>query len=270
MSLRVTELLKRKRPVIMGIVNLTPDSFSDGRPHASVEDFVSHATGLIEDGADIIDVGAESTRPGSVAVSSEAEYLRLDPFLKMFRSKFPDFPLSLDTRHHDTAIRAVRHDIDIINDVSCLRDPRLARIAGQHQCHYVLMHTRGTPQSMLRLTDYPAGTVNGVVAELDTAVARYASLGGDMKKLIIDPGIGFAKTPEQSLELVNHLEEFNKWSLPVLVGLSRKRFLELLIGKSEPCARDEVSAHLANDAVKKGAHIVRTHNVKMTRRIIAP
>lgn len=266
MSPEVSELLKTKNPIFMGILNLTPDSFSDGMPAASQDDFLQKAEKLISEGCHILDVGGESTRPGAMPVSVKEECDRVLPFLELFRKKFPDFPVSLDTRKVEVAQAALAFDYQILNDTSCLADERFLKLCLDHDLYYVLMHSRGTPQTMTTLANYPDGLLKTLFKELQSQLQKIASFSIRQDRVIIDPGFGFAKTPEQCLELMGSLKEWSAFHAPLLFGVSRKRFLQLLSGENLPCDRDGLTAELSYKAFAKGFQILRIHNVGLTKK----
>lgn len=262
------ELLKSPSPLIMGILNLTPDSFSDGDPKAGLPLFLNRAEQMLADGCHVLDVGAESTRPGAAEVMVDKELQRVLPFLQAFRKRHPDFPLSLDTRKYEVAQAATPYKIHIINDVSFLADERLAILAKENGQFYVLMHSRGTPQTMTGLTDYPQGLLPTIFSEIDDKLARLDKLGFPKECVILDPGFGFAKTPEQCREMMGSLPLWQRYSQNLLIGISRKRFLQLYTGENQPQDRDEISAKLALQAVAAGFKIIRTHKVGVTREVL--
>lgn len=261
------KVLEQKKPVIMGILNLTPDSFSDGNPNADVTCFLNRAQQMLAEGCHVLDVGGESTRPGALELSVQDELNRVLPFLEAFRKLHPDFPLSLDTKKHEVALAAARYKVDVLNDVSFLKDERLLNVAHEYNQHYVLMHARGTPQTMTALTDYPEGLLPTIFSEIRERLVRLEKLGFPAEHVILDPGFGFAKTPEQCVAMMAELELWQEFKLPLLLGISRKRFLQFYTGENEPRQRDAISAKLAARAVQAGFQIIRTHNVKMTRLV---
>lgn len=252
----------------MGILNLTPDSFSDGRPDAGTSEFLARADAIISEGAAILDIGGESTRPGASAVAATDELARVLPFLEAFRSRHPRFPISLDTTKYEVARAAAAYDVAVLNDVSCLADVRLAALARDQGGAYVLMHSRGTPQTMSDMTDYPTGVLDGIWAELESRIKKIKELGLATNNLWIDPGFGFAKTPAQCLELATQLDLWRGFRDRVwprarlMIGVSRKRFLQS--DANQPWERDEASLRVALNAVEHGFSVVRTHNVALT------
>jgi dihydropteroate synthase len=268
-SVKIAALFKKQRPLIMGILNLTPDSFSVGDPEADVSLFLRHAETMFAAGCDVLDVGGESTRPGAAEVTAAEELKRILPFLQAFRKQHPDFPISLDTKKYEVAKALLPYQIDIINDVSFLADTRLAHLAGEQGLFYVLMHTRGTPQTMVGLTDYPEGLLPTIFSEINIRLQRLAEIEFPRDQVILDPGFGFAKTPEQCRAMMDSLGLWRQhYSQPLLLGISRKRFLQLYTGENRPQERDAISASLARQAVQAGFNIVRTHAVTETRQAL--
>jgi len=251
----------------MGILNLTPDSFSDGLPNATLDDFLVRARQLIEDGCDLLDIGGESTRPGAKVISVEEESSRVLPFLKAFRREFKKFPISLDTRKFEVAMQALEYNIQVLNDTDFLQDVRLLDLARQNDLFYVLMHCRGTPQEMTSLTDYEDGLLPSLFQEFEKKIVFIKERNFPLENLILDPGFGFAKTPEQCREMMMYLEAWQRFSLPLMIGISRKRFLQFYTGENKPQDRDDISAKLAKIASEKGFCIIRTHNVSLTKKV---
>lgn len=253
-----------QRPVIIGILNLTPDSFSDGSPQSSVAVFLQRARSLIEEGAAILDVGGESTRPQADYISLEEERRRVIPFLTAFRQEFPNFPLSLDTKKYALAKEALAYRISVLNDVSFLSDTRFLDLVGENDCHYVLMHARGDQKTMMDLTAYADGLIPTMKKEIGAKLSLIDRLGL-AERVILDLGFGFAKTLEQCVELMENLHVWQDYPQPKLIGLSRKRFLQKYIGECAPFERDQITAELNTRAYEHGFQFIRTHNVKLTR-----
>lgn len=255
-----------RKTLVMGILNVTPDSFSDGGQYASLQDAVSHGVRMAAEGADVIDVGGESTRPGSDAVSVDAELERVLPVI-LELSKRVDVPISVDTSKAEVAEVALTSGAHIVNDVTGLQnDPRLAKVAARHQAPLVLMHMKGTPKSMQQETQY-----NNLVGEINEffrqqlAVAKDAGLREEW--IILDPGFGFAKNPEQNLELIRRLGEFKVHGRPVMIGTSRKSTLGKLLGGAPPLERVEATAATVALSIVQGADIVRVHDVREMVRV---
>jgi len=262
------ELALGGRPLVMGIVNVTPDSFSDGGLWLDAERAVEHALALAEEGADLLDLGAESTRPAGAAygagaepVSAEEEWRRLGPVLDRLRPA-TRLPISVDTRKGVVARRALAAGADLVNDVSALADPSLAEAVAEAGCPVVLMHSRGTTATMPEHARYDdvAGEVR---AELAEALARAEAAGIDRGQTVLDPGIGFAKAGRQNLELLARLPELAGLGRPLLVGASRKSFLGELTGRP-PAERLAGSLAAALWAAARGAAILRVHDVRDT------
>lgn len=249
-------------PVVMGIVNVTPDSFSDGGRHATIDAVLAHARSLVEDGAAILDFGAESTRPGAQAVSPAAEWQRLEPVLREVRTW--SVPVSIDTRRTEVMARALDLGADIINDVQGLKSPgALALLAAHSNAGVVLMHMRGEPATMQQDTDYGADVVRSVAHWLADRGRTVQAAGVAADRIVLDPGIGFAKTPEQNLALLQRQAELRGAGYPLLAGWSRKSTLGLITGR-EPAQRVAASVAAALLAVQAGAAVVRVHDVAPT------
>lgn len=259
--------LPTDRTLVMGVLNVTPDSFSDGgawaTPHAAIET----AYRLRSQGADIIDIGGESTRPGARPLTWEEEWDRIQ---LVVRELIKDgFCLSIDTYHSQTAARAAHEGAQIINDVTGGNgDPQMYEECAKAGVYYICQHMRGTPQTMTTKNEYPEGVGQGVLKELMTNAQRAAQAGLE-GKIILDPGFGFAKEGEQNWQLAASLPLFVHTGMPVLVGVSRKRFLaDICIETDEALARDDATAAFSMYASQKGAWAVRVHNVHASSRAI--
>ncbi|MFC1575612.1 dihydropteroate synthase [Gemmatimonadota bacterium] len=247
-------------PVVMGILNLTPDSFSDGGELVSVGKAMDRARGMVADGAGILDIGGESTRPGASPVSPQEEMGRVLPFLSAAVVEGFGVPISVDTRSATVAREALRSGAQIVNDVSGLRhDEDMARVAAEEEAGLVLSHMRGTPATMKELADY-GHVVHEVREELEGSLALALEAGIDLQRIVVDPGIGFAKTGDQSLTLLRELDALGSLGCPVMVGPSRKSFLGEITG-AEP--RDRLPGTLAACvlAYGAGARVFRVHDV---------
>ncbi len=253
------------RPVVAGIVNVTPDSFSDGGRHLEPDDAEARARRLIEHGADVLDLGAESTRPGAEPVPAEEEWRRLAPVLE--RVADLPVPISVDTRKSSTARRALDTGAAIVNDVSGLRDdPSLAELAAESGCGLVLMHMRGTPRDMQDDTSYD-DLVGEVLGRLRDSVGRARSAGCSPEQLVVDPGIGFGKSARGSLRLLARAGIFERAGAPVMVGPSRKSFIGEALGL--PLGeRVEATAAACVVALERGARLFRVHDVRPARRAL--
>jgi len=247
----------------MGVVNVTPDSFSDGGKFLDPVKAMEHAKELVSDGADILDLGAVSTRPGALAVSFEEERQRLMPALEKILKSVP-VPVSVDTTSAKIAEEALGMGAAIINDVSGLRDePEIARIAAGADAGLILMHRRGNSETMQDLAVY-RNVVKDVIEELYESICIARAAGVEDESIVIDPGIGFSKTAEQNLEILNRLSEFLELGCPVLVGTSRKSFIGKVLNR-EVSERKIGSIASCVLAVREGARLVRVHDVKEVR-----
>ncbi len=259
--------LSLDRPRIMGIVNLTPDSFSDGAQFATAQAAVDHALRLDDEGADIIDLGAESTRPGSDAVSLEEELSRLLPVIEGLAGK-TRARLSVDTRKAEVMRRAAAAGIDLINDVSALtHDPAALPVVAACGLPVVLMHARGDPKTM-QLDPRYDNVLLDVFDFLEERIRACEAGGIPLARIIVDPGIGFGKTLDHNLELLTGLTLFHGLGAPLLLGSSRKRFIGALTGVEHASKRVAGSVAAALHAVSQGAQIVRVHDVAATREAL--
>ncbi len=256
-----------ERTRVMGVLNVTPDSFSDGGRYLEPAAAVAHAERLVAEGADVIDVGGESTRPGASPVSAEVEWSRIAPILAHLAEAL-SVPLSVDTRHPEVAAKAIDAGADIVNDVEGLRSDAMRRVVARSHAAVVVMHMRGTPPTMQQ--NVPEGDVRGeVYRALAEATDRAREDGIPADRMLVDPGLGFGKTPEQSADLLAHVGEFRGLGYPVVVGASRKSFLGWATGAAAPSDRLEAGIAAAVIAAERGAAIVRTHDVGPTVRALA-
>lgn len=264
-------LVLDKRTCIMGILNVTPDSFSDGGKFFTLDDAVAQGQKLFEDGADILDIGGESTRPFSDAVSAEEEIRRVVPVIENLAARI-SIPISIDTTRAGVARRAIQAGASIINDVSALRlDHGIADVAAEYDVPVILMHMLGTPKTMQTDPVYD-DLIKEIKEFLKSAVDYAESRGISKSKIIIDPGIGFGKTVEHNLLLIKHLHEFKTLDVPILIGSSRKAFIRNIlkdrtvkdINPDLPVVETGTQASVAA-AVFNGAHMVRVHDVANTR-----
>lgn len=250
----------------MGILNVTPDSFSDGGRSSEPSAAVAAGLAMAAAGADVIDVGGESTRPGAPPVPAEQEQDRVLPVVRALAGAL--VRVSVDTRNASTMRAALAAGATIINDVSGLtHDPRAAAVVAEAGCPVVLMHMRGTPQTMSSLATY-GDVVSEVRAELLGRVRAAAAAGIDAGRIVVDPGIGFAKRPEHSLALLRGLPRLASLGFPVMVGVSRKSFVGLLSREPRPDRRLGGSLAAGLYAVSRGAAILRTHDVKETTQAL--
>src|SRR3984893_3418429 len=257
-------LILGERTLLMGVLNVTPDSFSDGGKFLDPQQAVDHALEMERQGADLLDLGGESTRPGSTGTSAETELARIVPVLEGLRGVLK-VPISVDTRKSEVAEAAIRAGAQIINDVSGLRgDPAIAKVAARRGVPLILMHMRGEPQNMQK-GPFARDVMKDVMEGLRASIAKARKAGVRKSQIIIDPGVGFGKSFEQNYELLRRLPELAKLGYPLLVGTSRKGFLGATLardGKSAP-AEDRLWATAASvtASILAGAHIVRVHDV---------
>jgi dihydropteroate synthase len=255
------------RPVVMGILNVTPDSFSDGGRFFDPADAIARARRMAEEGADLVDVGGESTRPGAPAVSADEEAARVVPVVRAIRDAL-ELPVSVDTRKAAVAREALAAGADAINDVSGLADAEMASAVAPSGAGLVLMHMRGTPQTMQRLTDY-GDVVDEVAAELAESLSRSDAAGIARERVVLDPGIGFAKTAEQNLELIASLHRIQaRLGRPLLLGPSRKSFIGALLGGIPADARDAGTVGACVAGLARGARLFRVHDVRAARQAL--
>ncbi|MCS7032460.1 MAG: dihydropteroate synthase [Phycisphaerae bacterium] len=257
------------RPVVvMGILNITPDSFSDGGRHLDPASAVATAEEMARHGAALIDLGAESTRPGATPVPAEEQIRRLAPVLDLLSSRLPNVVLSVDTTDAKVAEFALRHGVRFVNDISAGRhDPRMFPLIAEYQAAVCLMHMQGTPLTMQVNPVY--GDVVAEVKEfLRTRVIEAEKSGIPPHRIVIDPGIGFGKTLEHNLALLKHLGEFRALGRPILIGTSRKGFIGRITGVADPVRREYGTAATVAWSVTNGASIVRVHDVEPMMQVI--
>jgi dihydropteroate synthase len=256
-------------PVVVGILNITPDSFSDGGDFLDPEAAAEHAATMLDEGAEILDVGGESTRPGSDPVSQEVEIGRVVPVLERILSVRPEAVISVDTYRACTATAALEAGASLINDVTALRgDPRMASVIQEAACPVILMHMQGEPKTMQKEPHYE--DVVGEVRDFLAERAEYAVAAGIRpENVIVDPGIGFGKNLEHNLDLLRNLDAIVDLGFHVVIGASRKSFIEKITGVQE--ARDRVSGTVATTvlAYERGATFFRVHDVRANREALA-
>jgi dihydropteroate synthase len=251
------------RTRVMGILNVTPDSFSDGGRYYDPDTALRHGLEMVEQGADLLDVGGESTRPGSDPVSAEEEWRRIGPVLQSLAGKV-DVPLSVDTMKRDVASKAIEVGASIVNDVSGLRDPAMVRLVAGSRAGAVVMHMLGDPKTMQTHPEY-TDVVRQVRSFLRGRIQVLEAGGVAPEAIAVDPGVGFGKAQEHNLALLNRLDRLTSLGHPVVVGVSRKSFIERLSGGG-PGERLPGSLAAATLAVAKGAHVVRVHDIAETVR----
>ena len=252
-------LIDLSTPKVMGVINLTPDSFYDGGKLTSEKEILLQANKMLQEGATFLDLGAYSSRPGAQFVSEKEEIHRLLPVIKILLNEFPETLLSIDTFRSNVANESIYAGASLINDISAgTLDDHMFKIIAQHQVPYVMMHMRGTPETMMQNTDYTDLTKE-VIYYFSERIAKARSFG--INDLIVDPGFGFSKTLDQNYELFNDLELFRYLNVPLLIGISRKSMIQK---KIKTTAADSLNGTTALHAIaiQKGASILRVHDVK--------
>lgn len=249
----------------MGILNVTPDSFSDAGRFFSARKATAHALKMQQEGADLIDVGGESTRPGAKPVSAREELRRILPVLERLAGKVR-IPISVDTSKAEVAEAALREGASLINDVTALKSPRMAQVIARAGVPVILMHMRGTPRTMQKNPAYRR-LIPEILRELKEAIGRATSAGIARQKILIDPGLGFGKRPEQSLALLKNLSEFKALGCPIVVGPSRKSFIGQALGVPVGGRLYGTLAACAW-ATAQGADVVRVHDVSAVRQVV--
>ncbi|MCI1932295.1 MAG: dihydropteroate synthase [Ancrocorticia sp.] len=255
------------RTLVMGILNVTPDSFSDGGEFLDVDAAVARGYAMIRDGADIIDVGGESTRPGARPLTASEEWDRIGAVVRALAQTA--MPISVDTYHAQTARNAVEAGAALVNDVTGgAGDPAMLSTVASLGCAYVLQHTRGTPETMNSLASYE-NVSHDVAAELRAVINRAVALGISRNRIIVDPGFGFAKNSAQNWDLAAHMEEVEALGQPLLVGVSRKRFLaDVAPDPKDPKERDDATAALTAYFAGRGVWAVRVHEVAASKAAV--
>ena len=266
MELRGNSFNWGERTYLMGVLNVTPDSFSDGGEFYAPQAALAQAQCLVEAGADIIDIGGQSTRPGAQQISVEEELQRVLPVVQAVRSQM-SIPISVDTTRAIVAQQAVEAGADLVNDISGgTFDPDMLSTVAQLGVQLVLMHIRGTPQTMQQLTEYQ-DLMGEIYQFFERQLAAAVHAGIEKSRLIIDPGIGFAKTAEQNLEILRKLPNFRSLGVPILVGVSRKSFIGRILNQSDPKARVWGTSAACCGAIAGSADILRVHDVLEMRDV---
>ncbi len=257
-----------RKTSIMGILNLTPDSFSDGGDFFDLEKALVQVEKFINYGVDVIDIGAQSTRPGAEEVGSDIEIQRLIPILKEVRKRFPEIIISVDTFNSDVAFKALLNGANWINDVTGgRRDEEIYSVVSKFDCPFVITHSKGNSQSMNDLTSYE-NLIKDIIDSLRILIERALSKGVNKNKIILDPGLGFAKNTSQNILVLKNLEKFKKLGYPLLIGASRKRFIGEVLNISNPKERDIGTLAISCLCSQVNIEIVRVHNVDLNYQII--
>ena len=256
-----------KNVQIMGIVNVTPDSFSDGGQIDNSDALLAQVEKMIEDGADVIDIGGESTRPFAQPVSLEEELKRVISAIQAIRNHFA-IPISIDTTKAEVARKAIEAGADIINDISALaHDPDMIAVANSHNVPVIMMHMQGTPRNMQNNPTYD-NVITDICNSLLERISWAEANGLSRDKIIIDPGIGFGKTLDHNLAILKDLRQFISLGYPVLVGHSRKSFIGTIIAEENPKQRDEATAIISAHCAMQGVAFLRVHDVKRTVKAV--
>lgn len=254
----------KSRTLVMGVLNVTPDSFSDGGLHFKPGPALKHALKMVEDGADILDIGGESTRPGSEPLPLEEELRRVLPVIRAVRRETASVPVSIDTYKSDVARAALEEGAGMINDISGFRaDPRMPRLAARYGVPSVLMHIKGSPRDMQKNPVYEA-LIPEILDYLRGSIRIAREAGVPEERILIDPGIGFGKTFDHNLEIIKNLNIFTQLGRPVVIGVSRKAFIGHVLGGLPPGERLEGSLAALTAAILNGANIVRVHDVRQS------
>lgn len=269
-------LTLRKKTLVMGILNVTPDSFSDGGLYFSLDKAVARAGQMIQEGADIIDIGGESTRPGSESIPVDKELKRVIPVIKKIRKKLPNIPIFIDTYKSKVAKKALESGANTVNSLGgFLLDKKLADIVAKFKCKIIIYHIKGEPRSMQKGEIKYKDVISDIKKFFEEQISFGISKGMKRKQFIIDPGIGFGKTLEQNLEIIKRLNEFKTLNLPITIGVSRKSHLGKILQDElklptlpSPIQRVEASLAETAVAVLNGAEIFRTHDVLETKKFL--
>ncbi len=258
----------RQKTSIMGVINLTPDSFSDGGDLNSTKKVLDQVKHFLSNGVDVIDLGAQSTRPGAEEVGSYIEIQRLIPYLKLIRSKFPEVLISIDTFNSEVAYEALLNGANWINDVTGgRRDRGILDVVSKFKCPFVVTHSRGNSQNMNELSNYD-NLLSEVKSSLESLIKNALEKNISKENLIIDPGIGFSKDIDQNLEILKNLDKFQNLNLPILIGASRKRFIGEILNEKNPKERDVGTLAISCLCSNFNIDIVRVHNVRLNYQIL--
>ena len=253
---------------IMGVINLTPDSFSDGGDLNSTKKVLDQVNQFLCNGVDIIDLGAQSTRPGAEEVGPNKEIKRLIPYLKLIKSEYPEILISIDTFNSEVAYQALLNGANWINDVTGgRRDNKILDVVSEFNCPFVVTHSRGNSQNMNELSNYD-NLLSEVESSLESLIKNALEKNISKENLIIDPGIGFSKDINQNLEILKNLDVFKNMNLPILIGASRKRFIGEILNENNPKERDIGTLAISCLCSNFNIDIVRVHNVKLNYQIL--
>ncbi len=253
---------------IMGIINLTPDSFSDGGDFCSIEKVLNQVNYFVSNGVDVIDLGAQSTRPGAIEIGAKNESKRLIPYLKKIRSEYPNVLISIDTFNSEVAHEALSNGANWINDVTGgRRDEEILDVVSEFNCPFVITHSRGNSLNMNKLTIYDDFLVD-IIYSLESLTKKAINKKVSKDKIIWDPGIGFSKDNRQNIEILRNIDFFKKFEFPLLIGASRKRFIGEILNEPNPKERDIGTLAISCLCSQQNIHLVRVHNVKINYQVL--
>ena len=253
---------------IMGIINLTPDSFSDGGDFCSIEKVLNQVNHFVSNGVDVIDLGAQSTRPGAIEIGAKNESKRLTPYLKKIRSEYPNILISIDTFNSEVAHEALSNGANWINDVTGgRRDEEILDVVSEFNCPFVITHSRGNSINMNNLTKYDDFLVD-IIHSLESLTKKALNKNVNKDKIIWDPGIGFSKDTKQNIEILRNIPFFKKFDFPLLIGASRKRFIGEILNEPNPKERDIGTLAISCLCSQQNIHLVRVHNVKINYQVL--
>ncbi|NGX42948.1 MAG: Dihydropteroate synthase [Chlamydiae bacterium] len=258
--------MTRRKPQIMGILNVTPDSFYDRSRCFETDKAIEHGIRMFQEGADLIDIGGESTRPGAPPVSEEEEMARVIPVIKALKKQIP-IPISIDTQKPRIAETAIQEGASILNDVSGFHDPKMIEVAAKRSVKICVMHMKGSPRTMQEDPHYEEGILNHLLLWMEERAKTLIEAGVQEKNIIFDPGIGFGKTVEHNLEILHNLQKFKAMGFPILLGLSRKSFMGKIVNKP---SQDLLPTTIAMNTVALMANvdIIRIHDVAEHRHVV--
>ena len=253
---------------IMGIINLTPDSFSDGGDFCSIEKVLNQVNHFVSNGVDVIDLGAQSTRPGAIEIGAKNESKRLIPYLKKIRSEYPNILISIDTFNSEVAHEALSNGANWINDVTGgRRDEEIIDVVSEFKCPFVITHSRGSSITMNNLTKYDDFFVD-IIHSLERLTKKALNKNVNKDKIIWDPGLGFSKDTKQNIEIIRNLQFFKNYGFPLLIGASRKRFIGEILKETNPKERDIGTLAISCLCSQQNIHLVRVHNVKINYQVL--
>jgi dihydropteroate synthase len=253
---------------IMGIINLTPDSFSDGGDFCSIDKVLNQVDSFVSNGVDVIDLGSQSTRPGALEIGAKNELKRLIPYLKKIRSVYPNILISVDTFNSEVAYETLKHGANWINDVTGgRRDEEILDVVSEFKCPFVITHSRGDSKNMNNLTNYDDFLVD-IIHSLESLTKKAIGKNISKDKIIWDPGIGFSKDTNQNIEILKNMDFFKKFEFPLLIGASRKRFIGEILNEPNPKERDIGTLAISCLCSQQNIHLVRVHNVIINSQIL--